>query len=111
MRYLSVFLLALAAAGLAANARATSYTITADLWMQPRSGAVLLGMPPVHQAVQDWMRHPGSKLVIQHSGDEVGNLWASEVEDWLVSLGIPSADIQSEVSGKDENSVTLTVQP
>lgn len=95
----------------AAGVRAGNYTITADMWMQPRSGEVMLQMPPVHAAVRDWMTHPGSHLVILHSGNDMGSLWASEVQDWLVSLGIPSADIQKRVSGQDENSVTLSVEP
>ncbi|HVA55867.1 MAG TPA: hypothetical protein VNI53_08770 [Gammaproteobacteria bacterium] len=99
-----------AAVGSATAARAGSYTITAELWMQPRSGSVILQMPPVQAAVSDWMRHPGSHLVILHSGDDQGSLWASEVQDWLVSLGIPSTDIRKRVSGQDENSVTLLVE-
>ncbi|MGH8283072.1 MAG: hypothetical protein ACRESE_04420 [Gammaproteobacteria bacterium] len=97
--------------GVAAGTRAGNFTITADMWMQPRSGEVMLQMPPVRAAVRDWMAHPDSHLVILHSGDEMGNLWASEVQDWLVSLGIPSTDIVKQVSGQDENSVTLTVEP
>lgn len=86
-----------------------NYTITAEMWMQPRSGAAVAAMPPVRAAVRDWMRHPGAKLLILHSGDEIGSLWASELQDWLVSLGIPSADIAKQVSGQDENAVTLEV--
>ena len=97
--------------GMATAAHAGSYTITAEMWMQPRSGQVMLQMPPVRAAVQDWLRHPGSKMLILHSGDDMGSLWASEVQDWLVSLGIPSADITKQVSGQDENSVTLEVTP
>ncbi len=98
------------ALGAAPAARAAAYTITAEMWMQPRSGAVMLQMAPVRAAVNDWMRHPGSQLAILHSGDDMGSLWASEVQDWLVSLGIPSTDIQKRVSGQDENSVTLMVE-
>lgn len=111
MKYIGALLLVAMAAGFAANARAASYAITADMWMQPRSGQVMLQMSPVHAAVLDWMKHPGSKLMILHSGDDVGSLWASEVQDWLVSLGIPSSDIVKQVSGQDENSVTLQVMP
>lgn len=97
--------------GAACCAQAGGYTITAGMWMQPRSGEVMLHMPPVRAAVRDWMRHPGSHLVILHSGDDVGRLWANEVEDWLVSLGIPSSDIERQVSGQDEESVTLKEVP
>ena len=105
---LLVFATALVAA---VNARAGSYTITADMWMRPRSGKLMLQMPPVRAAVHDWLKHPGSKLVILHSGDDMGSLWSSEVRDWLVSLGIPSTDIRQQVSGQDENSVTLEIVP
>jgi hypothetical protein len=106
-----IALLLVVAMSTASAASASSYTITADMWMQPRSGSIMLQMPPVRAAVQDWIQHPGSHLVILHSGDDVGNLWSSEVQDWLVSLGVPSTDIRKRVSGQDENSVTLTVEP
>lgn len=111
MKPIAALLLLVATLGSAADARAGSYVITAEMWMQPRSGQVMLQMPPVRAAVHDWMRHPGSHIVILHSGDDMGSLWSSEVRDWLVSLGIPSADIEKQVSGQDENSVTLTVAP
>jgi hypothetical protein len=110
MKVISIALIFVSLLGNAAIAQAGSYTITADMWMQPRSGSVILQMPPVQAAVADWQRHPGSHLVILHSGDDQGSLWASEVQDWLVSLGIPSKDIQKRVSGQDENSVTLVVE-
>ncbi|HKV98016.1 MAG TPA: hypothetical protein VJR90_11100 [Gammaproteobacteria bacterium] len=109
-RFISLLIFA-AALTAAADARATGYTITPEMWMQPRSGEVMLQMAPVRAAVQDWIKHPGAKLVILHSGDDMGSLWASEVQDWLVSLGIPSADIVKQVSGQDENAVTLEVTP
>jgi len=111
MKFLFGLLIFAAALGLATAAHAGSYTITAEMWMQPRSGQVMLQMPPVRAAVQDWLKHPGSKMIILHSGDDMGSLWASEVQDWLVSLGIPSTDITRQVSGQDENSVTLEVTP
>ena len=92
-------------------AQAANYTITADLWMQPRNGAEVAQMPPVRAALQDWLRHPGSRLVILHSGDDIGSLWSSELSDWLVALGVPLARIDKRVSGQDENSITLAVEP
>ena len=92
-------------------APAHTYTITPDEWAQPRNGANMAAMAPVRAAVQEWMKHPGGHIVIMHSGDEIGSLWASEVHDWLVSLGVPSASLQDRISGQDENSVTLSVEP
>jgi hypothetical protein len=97
--------------GAAGMAHADTYTITPDEWAQPRSGAEMAAMAPVRAAVQEWMKHPDDRIVILHSGDDIGSLWSSEVHDWLVSLGIPSSSIQSRISGQDENSVTLSVEP
>lgn len=111
-QFLNTVMLALVLAPcLAAAATADTFTITADEWAQPRSGAEMAAMAPVRAAVQDWMQHPGYHIVILHSGDEIGGLWASEVEDWLVSLGIPSHNILKRISGQDENTVTLSVEP
>ena len=101
----------LCVAGFIASAQADTFTITADEWAQPRSGAEMAAMAPVRAAVQDWMKHPDYHIVILHSGDDIGSLWSSEVQDWLVSLGIPSAAIEKRISGQDENSVTLSVEP
>lgn len=95
----------------AAAAHAGSYTLGADLWMQPRSGAEVAAMPPVRAAVQDWLRHPGARLVILHSGDELGGLWASELAEWLISLGVPAERIEKRVSGQNEDALTLVVEP
>ena len=88
-----------------------TYTITPDEWAQPRSGENMAAMAPVRAAVKEWMKHPGDHIVIMHSGDDIGSLWASEVHDWLVSLGVPSTALKNRISGQDENSVTLSVEP
>lgn len=106
-----LLIVGLCASGLVASAQADTFTISADDWAQPRSGAEMAAMPPVRAAVQDWMKHPGEHIVILHSGDDIGSLWASEVQDWLVSLGVPSTAIEKRISGQDENSLTLSVEP
>ncbi|HET7634015.1 MAG TPA: hypothetical protein VFK51_04730 [Burkholderiales bacterium] len=104
-------LIAVCLTGVAGVAHADTYRITPDEWAQPRSGAEMAAMAPVRAAVQDWMKHPGDHIVILHSGDDIGSLWSSEVHDWLVSLGIPSRSIETRISGQDENTVTLSVEP
>lgn len=110
-KIIGAFVFTLGIAGFAFPARADTFTITPDEWAQPRSGAEMAAMAPVRAAVQDWLKHPGSHIVILHSGDDIGSLWSSEIQDWLVSLGIPSSAIEKRISGQDENSVTLSVEP
>jgi hypothetical protein len=88
-----------------------SFDVTADQWALPRSGAALIHLQPVHDAVAAWLADPGARLVIRHAGSDVGNLWADELMDWLVALGVPAANIEKRVSAdQPEGAVTLLVQ-
>src|SRR5690348_8997687 len=87
-----------------------SFSINADQWALPRSGQALLALPPLRAAVQDWVAHPGARIVLVHAGSDVGNLWAGELQDWLVALGVPSDRIEKKVSAEQgEDSLTLLV--
>jgi hypothetical protein len=42
---------------------------------------------------------------------EDGSLWADELRDWLVALGVPSAAIELRAVGTDPAVLTLRVEP
>ena len=109
MRYI-LFVLALALPA-AAGADTDSFSISADQWALPRSGTALVHLQPFSDAVQDWTAHPGAHIVIVYSGSDQANLWASELSDWLVSLGVPSKQIDKRVSAdQGADSITLLVE-
>jgi hypothetical protein len=88
-----------------------NFSISADQWALPRSGAALLHLAPFSAAVQDWVAHPGARIVIVHAGSDQANLWAGELSDWLVALGVPAEQIDRRVSGdQGEDSITLLVE-
>lgn len=104
-------LLLLLVFSLPALADTDSFSIGADQWAQPRSGSELLHLAPFSAAVQDWVHNPGARIVIVHAGSDQGSLWASELSDWLVALGVPSDHIDKRVSGdQGEGSITLLVE-
>src|SRR5690348_13183879 len=95
----------------AAFADSDGYSISADQWAKPRSGAELVSLPPLRAAVQDWIAHPGARIVIVESGSDTGTLWAGEVADWLVALGVPSDQIEKRVSAEQgEDSLLILVE-
>lgn len=95
----------------AALADSDSFSISADQWALPRSGSALLHLAPFSAAVQDWVAHPGARIVIVHAGSDQANLWAGELSDWLVALGVPAEQIDRRVSGdQGEDSITLLVE-
>lgn len=80
---------------LSVSPSASAYELTADHWARPRSAAAVLGMDAVRQAVAEWVKRPGGIIEIQYPGGEAGMLWADELRDWLVSLGVPLDGIRT----------------
>ncbi len=78
---------------LAATAQANTvriFNLNAENWARPRSGEVLPLMEPVRLAVSYWDSLDNAAIVLSYPGEDSGELWAAELKDWLISLGIPS---------------------
>jgi hypothetical protein len=72
------------------SANAVDRLLGYDTWARPRSASAVLQMPAVADAMRDWSQAvEGSRLYIRYPGGESGNLWALELRDWLVALGLP----------------------
>ena len=113
MRTLLLVAALLTAPGVLAEAPSApeAYTLSADQWAQQRSGAALLKLQPVQETVHTWLAQPGSHIVIRHAPSDAGALWAGELQDWLVSLGVPSSLIDKQASAdQSDDAVTLLVQ-
>ncbi|HEY1992676.1 MAG TPA: hypothetical protein VGH71_09465 [Gammaproteobacteria bacterium] len=108
--FLSLLLMAPAAyAGTPPDA--DSFTLSADQWSAPRSGTTLIKLAPIHDAVTDWLKDTGAHLLILHAGSDTGNLWAGELHDWLVALGVPADHIEKQASAEQpDDAITLQVR-
>lgn len=87
------------------------YTVDADTWMRPRSAETLLQLPSLREAVAALQGRAERRLAIHHPEGEQGELWASELRDWLVALGIPSARIDLQVDDAVVERLDLVVHP
>lgn len=65
------------------------FTLSADEWAQPRNGSVLAEFSSLRAAVNYWSSGSDAMLIIRYPGEDSGELWATELRDWLISLGIP----------------------
>jgi len=63
-------------------------------WARPRSGDMVTALPAVRQAVRAWSQAPSAALELRHPRGERGLLWAEELRDWLVALGVPGAAVE-----------------
>ena len=89
-------LLLLLISGFCLTAQANSvriFNLNAEDWARPRAGAVIPQLEPARLAINYWDSMDGAAIVLSHPGEDSGELWASELRDWMVSLGIPSDHI------------------
>lgn len=66
------------------------FTLSADEWGQPRSGDTVTQFSSVRSAISYWEKGVDSAILIRYPGEDSGEIWATELRDWIISLGIPS---------------------
>lgn len=99
------------------SALADAYTLTAADWSRPRSAEMVTGIEPVAAAVREWhaiakkdSQGNQASLLLRHAAGEEAALWASELRDWLVALGVPTDSIRLELGGVNENEIEIEVR-
>lgn len=105
---LSCSLLLFASLG-AAAASARIFSLSADEWARPRSGEIIPELGTVRAAVSYWNRGSDAIVVIRHPGEDSGELWAAELRDWLISLGVPSDYIRLRPGTQAADEINLVV--
>lgn len=68
----------------------TAELVTAEDWSRPRDGAYITQLPSVASTVKQIITRNDHALLIRYPEGEEGILWAQELRDWLVALGISS---------------------
>ena len=86
------------------------WTVSAEEWARPRNGELIAGMTPVQKSVRALLAQPGHRLVIRYPGGEAGVLWANELKDWMVSLGLTSELVTMETGNSRDDVVTILLQ-
>ncbi len=111
MRRLTALLLALGFGFGAPAASVTQWTITRTQWSGVVTAAQVLEVQPLHAAIVALDAMPGSRLVVIHNGGENGLFWASDLEGWLVALGVPSVRIVNRIGAIASDRIRLRIEP
>ncbi len=113
LRALAGLLLGLLCSGLFVNALAASdariFTLSADDWARPRSGAVIPQMAPVKLAIDYWDTSNNAMIRLSHPGEDSGEIWAAELRDWMISLGVPSDYIELSPGLQAQDEIRIVV--
>lgn len=85
------------------------WTLTAEEWLRPRDAERVLGFDALAAAVHTWEYNPGSTIAIHYPGGDEGLLWAAQLRDWLVALGVPSSAIQTTPGNDRVDGLSISV--
>lgn len=95
-----------------------TFTLSADDWARPRSGETIVGFQALRDMAAIWSANEqgssnaeGSTIEIRYPGGDEGGLWAGELADWLVALGIPSNRIQLTPGNARADRIDLLIVP
>ncbi len=103
---LSVILLCFSGTVLAID---TAHRLTREQWSLPRNPESVVAMPALSRAMQDFQATANARLRIHHPGGDRGRLWAAELHAWLVTLGVPSTDLEMHAGSANINVIELEV--
>lgn len=104
-----LLLLFLSQISLSLSAEPNMIAVTAEQWAIPRHGERLLKMPEVKKIMNLWHKNPQQMIEISYPGGEDGELWLTELKDWLIALGVSSANIKSIAGSGSKDIIKLTV--
>lgn len=85
------------------------WNLTAEEWLRPRDAERVLGFDALAAAVHTWDFNPGSTISIHYPGGDEGLLWASQLRDWLVALGVPSSVIETTPGNDRTDGLSISV--
>lgn len=92
MRLTQFVMIALSVAS-TASAAPIETELHAEQWELSRNGERLLAIGGLADVVNGWSTDSRQQIELQYPGGEEGELWVSQLMDWLVALGIPSTNL------------------
>lgn len=84
-------------------------TITAEQWAIPRHGERIIKMPEINKIMHQLHKNTQQSIEISYPGGENGELWLTELKDWLIALGVSSANIRSIAASGSKDIIKLSV--
>ncbi|MDH5447010.1 MAG: hypothetical protein OEY52_15795 [Gammaproteobacteria bacterium] len=88
---------------------ASTYTLTHEQWSIPKDAVSILKMSGLKSVLIDFNKSSSSKLQIIYPGGDEGTLWASELQAWFVSFGVPARQIELRPGSRENNIIEMRV--
>jgi len=88
-------------------AQELQFNLHAETWDIQRHGEVLLKMPVLKVVVDQWNINPKQRIELRYPGGEEGELWVEELQDWFVSLGVPSSVLSTSAGSNAQDIINI----
>ncbi|MBL7000287.1 MAG: hypothetical protein ISR73_10535 [Gammaproteobacteria bacterium] len=66
-------------------------------------------MEPLKLAISYWETGTDALIILSYPGEDSGEIWAAELKDWLISLGVPSQNILLSPGFQVEDEIRILV--
>ena len=87
----------------------SSMNISYEQWEASRHGEKLLKLAELTDLLRLWAENTEKMLEIHYPGGEEGELWAQELMDWLIALGVPSSSMQAVPGSGNEDIIKIVL--
>lgn len=109
IRFAGFLLAGLIASVAVARTPSATWILTRAEWPAAENANEIISLAPVRAAVQALSASPRSRLAVVHNGDEDGVFWASDLEGWLIALGVPAKRIEDHTGAVPPNELRLRI--
>lgn len=87
----------------------TAHQLTREQWSVPHTAGSVVSMPALSRAMQDFQATADARMRIHHPGGNSGAVWAAELRGWLITLGVPSTDLEMVAGSANIDLIELEV--
>lgn len=86
-----------------------SMNISYEQWEASRHGEKLIKLAELTDLLRLWTENTEKMLEMHYPGGEEGELWAQELMDWLIALGVPSSSMQAVPGSGNEDIIKIVL--
>lgn len=105
-----LFIIATALLSISTATAGGRYVLSQEQWSRPKRVESVLQMSAINNVLASFDKSPESHLLILYPGGDEGTLWAHELMAWLVSLGVPSQQIELRPGSGEPSAIEMQVE-
>lgn len=85
-----------------------SVSVSAEQWSRVRRASDVVAIPGMADRLAGWDETGKRVITIGYEGGETGQVWAEQLRNWLVALGVPQDSIRFEGGASSPGNIKMT---